>query len=446
VNVRSSFKFTLVLLLLLVGGLVGCSSNDNEDNEKSNNEGNSGGEVSGELEIQYFVGGYGDAWWKNIIEEFEEKYPDVTVIEHAGSNINDEMRTRWISGNPPDFVYLGGAGMNEAKMIEDGQLMELTDWVNEVELDDGSLLMDEFLVPPHKYEDDKVYSIPYIFDTWGIWYDKAWFDREGFEVPTDFDSWMDSMKTIQEKEDISPFTTTGMYAYYFLNGVLHSGFGTVGGDELLADITLGKEGAWTSEEALTVLERVQEIRDAGFIDPGFAGINHTQSQMNFLNHKNAYIPVGFFLPNEMKEDVPEDFEFGFLPPPLNGEDEQMVLIPEVGSFGIAKDAENPEAAKAFGELVFSEANATALAILSGGLPNIKDVDLQDNPDVPPHLKDVDEFVNISDEVELNYLPQQMSEDLRNPIMDALVSFMLGEIDAEDFAQKAEEAAEKYRNK
>lgn len=436
----------LLLVVLIFGGLASCSSNSNSAKDEENKEGSSSeAEIAGELEIQYFVGGYGDAWWKNIIEEFEEKYPDVKVTEHAGSNINEEMKTRWISGNPPDFVYLGGEGMNEATMIEDGLLMDLTDWVKEVELDDGSSLMDSFLVPPHEY-DDKVYSIPYIFDTWGVWYDKDWFDKKDFEVPTDFDSWMDSMEAIKDEEDISPFTTTGMYPYYFLNGVLHSGIGIVGGNELLSDITLGKEGAWTSDEVLKVLKRVEEIRDAGFIDPGFAGINHTQSQMNFLNHQNAYIPVGFFLPNEMKEDVPEDFEFGFLPPPLNKDDEEMVLIPEVGSFGIAKDSKNPEAAKAFAELVFSKENSTALAVLSGGLPNLEDVDLQDNPEVPSYLKDVNEFVNLSDDVELNYLPKQMSDDLRNPIMDALVSFMLGDIDAEEFAQKAEDAAEKYRNK
>src|SRR5699024_5617269 len=213
----------LMLVMLIIGGLVSCSSNSNS-NEDEQIEGNSSanGEISGELEIQYFVGGYGDAWWKNIIEEFEEKYPDVKVIEQAGSNINEEMKTRWISGNPPDFVYLGGEGMNEATMIEDGLLMDLTDWVKNVELDDGEFLMDSFLVPPHEY-DDKVYSIPYIFDTWGVWYDKDWFDKKDFEVPTDFDSWMDSMEEIKDEEGISPFTTTGMYPYYFLNGVLHSG-------------------------------------------------------------------------------------------------------------------------------------------------------------------------------------------------------------------------------
>lgn len=451
-------KGILLLSLLLVMSLfvVACGSNNDENSNvgkgdnnsvsKNNDANDDNQSISGELELQYFVGGYGDAWWKQTIENFKEKYPDVEVIENAGPNINKEMQTRWISGNPPDFVYLGGAEMNEATMVEDGLLMDLTDWIKEIELENGNLLTEELLVQPHVYGDNKNYSVPYIFDTWGVWYDKNWFEDEGFIIPTDFDSWIESMKEIKEKEGIAPFTTTGMYPYYFLNGVLHSGIGIVGGDELLADIMTGAEGAWTSDEVLSVLEKVEKIRDEGLIDPGFAGINHTQSQMNFLGHKNAYIPVGFFLPNEMKEDVPDNFEFGFIPPPLNDSDEPMVLIPEVGSFGIAKDAKNPAAAKAFGEFIFSEENAVNLAVLSGGLPNLKGIDLQNNTDVPQYLKDVNDYVNVSGDVQLNYLPQKMSADLRNPIMDSLVSFLLGEIDAKGFAEEAEKAAEKYRNK
>src|SRR5690625_1475738 len=149
-NIRSLYV-VMLMALLLIGGLVACSSDKPEDegetnqNETTESEGEATGEISGELEIQYFVGGYGDAWWKETIANFKEKYPDVTIVEHAGPNVNKEMQTRWIANNPPDLVYLGGADMNEATMIDDGLLMDITDWINEVELDDGSLLIDEFL-------------------------------------------------------------------------------------------------------------------------------------------------------------------------------------------------------------------------------------------------------------------------------------------------------------
>ena len=60
------------------------------------------GEISGTLEIQYFVGGYGDAWWKWVIEDFKKAYPNVEIVEYAGSDVNETMKPNWISGNPPD--------------------------------------------------------------------------------------------------------------------------------------------------------------------------------------------------------------------------------------------------------------------------------------------------------------------------------------------------------
>src|SRR5699024_12627504 len=78
------------------------------------------GEISGDMEIQYFVGGYGDEWWKKVISDFEEEYPDVNVKQSAGPEINDKMKTRWISEDPPDVVYIDGAGITEAQMVDDG--------------------------------------------------------------------------------------------------------------------------------------------------------------------------------------------------------------------------------------------------------------------------------------------------------------------------------------
>src|SRR5262245_26162538 len=59
--------------------------------------------LSGDFEIQYFVGGYGDKWWKKVIADFQAANPDLKIKESAGPKINEQMKPRWIAGNPPDF-------------------------------------------------------------------------------------------------------------------------------------------------------------------------------------------------------------------------------------------------------------------------------------------------------------------------------------------------------
>ncbi|MGY0692107.1 ABC transporter substrate-binding protein [Virgibacillus sp. FSP13] len=429
---------------------VACSSDDEDakEGDKSNDDNsseNSDGEISGNLEIQYFVGGYGDSWWKEVIGDFQEKYPDVTITEHAGPNINEEMRSRWVSGDPPDVVYIDGAGSSETQMVEDGQLMDLSDWVKDVKLEGGTPLMDSFIVEPAQYDDGNIYSLPLVFDTWGTWYDKALFEEKGYEVPTDFASFMDSMGEIKDGEDIAPFVTTGQYPYYFLRGVLYPAFGAAGGEELLAAVIDGEEGAWTSDPVLEVMKKVEEMQKAGYIDPGFGAINHTQSQMNFLLHDNAFIPVGFWLPNEMEKDTPDDFKYGFIPSPMHDEGEPAAIVPDLRPLAIAKEAENPEAAKAFVEFVFTKEYATLFSEHTGAIMNLTGVDLSTNENVPEYLIDANAMINDPEQVQIYNKPHPMSADLETPISDSLVSLMLGNITAEEFVQEAEKAAKEYRN-
>ncbi|WP_164667999.1 extracellular solute-binding protein [Virgibacillus doumboii] len=437
----AKFVWIAVLALLIVAG---CSDDGSSEDDGSSDDATANdGKVNGTLEIQYFVGGYGDSWWKEVIGDFKEKYPDVEVKEHAGPNINEEMRSRWVSGDPPDVVYIDGAGSSETQMVEDGQLMDLTDWVKELEVD-GTPLMDSFIVPPSDY-DGKVYSLPLVFDTWGTWYDKAWFDENGWEVPSDFESFMSTMGSIQEDADIAPFVTTGKYPYYFLRGVLYPAFGAAGGDELLTSVIKGEEGAWSSDAVLEVMKKVEEMQKAGYIDEGFGALNHTQSQMNFLLHKNAFIPVGFWLPNEMSKDKPEDLQYGFIPSPMNDAGEPMAVVPDLRPLAIAEEAENPEAAKAFVEFVFTKEYATLFSEHTGAIMNLKGVDLSSNENVPQYLIDANAMINDPEKVQIYHKPHPMSADLETPISNSLVSLMLGNISAEEFVEEAEAAAKEYRN-
>ncbi|WP_374704047.1 extracellular solute-binding protein [Salimicrobium jeotgali] len=450
---KKSWKYTFAALLLLVlmvvaGCAPGSGGEENSSEKDSSGSGDSSesggdGEVSGELEIQYFVGGYGDSWWKEVIADFQEEYPDVSIKEHAGPNINEEMRSRWVSEDPPDVVYIDGAGSSETQMVEDGQLMNLSSFLDGIELEDGTPLKDSFIVEPAKY-DGEVYSLPLVFDTWGTWYDSAWFEEKGWEAPENFPDFMETMGTIKDEEDIAPFVTTGQHPYYFLRGMMYPAFGARGGDELLTQTIQGKEGAWSSDEVMEVIKNIEEMQKEGYIDPDFGALNHTQSQMNFLNHDNAFIPVGFWLPNEMAKDKPEDVKYGFIPSPMQKEGEPYAIVPDLRPLAIAEKAENPEAAKAFVEFVYTKEYATSFSEHTGALMNLQGVDLTESDDVPEFLIQANEMINDPDKVQIYQKPHPMSADLETPISNSLVSLMLGNITAEEFVEEAEQASKEYR--
>ena len=402
------------------------------------------GTVSGTLEIQYFVGGYGSDWWEWLVDAFENQYPDVKVVVNAGSDINETMTTRWISENPPDLVYLDGPSVSETTFVEDDLLLDLTDWYQTLTMEDGSLLKDNFLVDPSNYG-GRVYALPIIYDNRCVWYDAAEFAANGWTVPADYDSWIGVMKQIKDETGVAPLGSTGVYPSVFMKGVMYPAFADVGGKDFLMKIIDGEEGAWSSPECLSVMQRLQEIVEAGLIDLNFAGETHTESQMSFLNHKNYFVATGFWLPNEMKGSIPDTFEFGMIPTPMNDAGKPACTIPDIKSVGIARGAKNPTAAKAFLAFMFSPESAIKMAEMAGTSLNLKDIDYAGGNDVPAYLLTATEMLSDPNRCEIVSIDHAMSTDLQNPIGDIINLLLMGEIDADGFCQQAEQIAASYRS-
>ena len=165
-------------LAILIAVLAGCGNNTPTDTQNSNAaspvdnpssvEPSTEKGLEGKLEIQYFVGGYGDTWWKEVISEFEASHPNLEVIQHAGPQINQQMNNRWIAGNPPDVVYIDGDGtFTEKLLVQNEQLMDISEWLETATNAEGELIKDQLIGQPRSY-DGVNYAIPLVFR--GVWY------------------------------------------------------------------------------------------------------------------------------------------------------------------------------------------------------------------------------------------------------------------------------------
>lgn len=396
--------------------------------------------IAGDLEIQYFVGGYGDGWWKEVIGEFKKKYPDVNIKESAGSQINEQMKPRWIQGNPPDVVYIDGAGSNETQMVLDDQLMDITDWVKDAKNVDGEPLTSNLIAPPQDYS-GKNYTIPLVFGSWGTFYDETLFTEKGWEVPKDWDSFLATSEKIKA-DGVYPYIHTGKYPYYVVGGLLNTGFVSENGDnpQILKDQEAAKEGSFKNDAVANTLKKVVDMREKGYFDNASFGMNHTDSQMLFLQHKDAMIPNGLWLENEMKKDVPEGFKFGFIPSVMQKPGGKYVAIPYTSNIAIAKKAKNPDAAKAFIEFIFTKQTAVRWAELTGALMNVKaDLESSGASDV---VKTAMKYFNGSDTIVAPVF--KLSADLEQAENDATIALLQGSITPEEWMDRMEKAAAKVR--
>jgi len=448
---KKTMTGVLVLLMAMLS-LAACGGNDKPNptaapaaptktNEVKATEAPSAEpKISGDFEIQYFVGGYGDGWWKEVIGEFSAMYPELNIKESAGSQINEQMKPRWIQGNPPDVVYIDGAGSNETQMVLDDQLMDITEWIKGAKNVDGEPLVDGLIAPPQDY-DGKHYTIPLVFGSWGTFYDQKLFTDKGWQVPTDWDSFLAVSEQIKAA-GTHPYIHTGKYPYYIVGGLLNSGFVAANGydPQILKDQEAAKENSFNNDAVRSTLNKLVDMRDKGFFDNASFGMNHTDSQMLFLQHNDAMIPNGLWLENEMSKDVPEGFKFGFIPSVMQEAGGKYVAIPYTSNIAIAKKAKNPEAAKAFIEFIFTKQAAVRWAELTGALMNVKaDLESSGASDV---VKTAMNYFNGGDTIVAPVF--KLSADMEQAENDATIALLQGTITPDEFIDRMEKAAAKER--
>lgn len=449
-----------LMLLVLALVLAGCGASNNgagkneptaapatntaapsaqpEESASPTNE----GQLIGEFEIQYFVGGYGDSWWKQAIAEFQALHPELKIKESAGAKINDQMKPRWLQGDPPDFVYIDGAGSNTGQMVRDDQLMDITDWLKDAVNVEGKKIVDLLIAQPEEYEAGKSHAVPFVFGSWGTFYDKALFESKGWQPPTDWDSFLAVGDQIKADGSMDVYIHTGVYPYYINGALLDPTIVAMNNYDtsIIKKINSLEEGIWKSEPVMKALEKMVQLHEKGFINKGSVALNHTDSQMQFLQHKAAFIPNGLWVEGEMASDVPNGFDFGFVPSIGQDSGGKFVANPYTSTVAIAKKAKNPEAAKAFMQFIYTETQAKKWAEMSKAPSNIK-ADLSGTNATRLTIEAAQFYSSpdtvVSPEV---VIPEQLVNERNN----ATMALTEGKITPQQWAERMEEATANAR--
>lgn len=151
--------------------------------------GGGGGSDSGDGSVemtlwQNSTTGPGQQFWKDAIAAFEEENPNVTIKMQSVQNedMDGKLQTALNAGDPPDiFLQRGGGKM--AAMVDAGQLMDLTDLIDDSLKEEIS----EVAFDAETYE-DKIWAMPLSVLPGGFFYSQDAFDAAGItENPTTVD-------------------------------------------------------------------------------------------------------------------------------------------------------------------------------------------------------------------------------------------------------------------
>ncbi len=447
----------LGLIMALALGSVGCSLKKQRVAEKNEGDKNpvkfeySGDEtpLTGKLELQIFVGGFGSEWWEYAISEFQKLNPDLEITAHLDANVNAQMKTRWAKDNPPDFVFLDGTNMPHETWMAEGKLMDLADiyengnvYGTEEKIKDK---VREGLVNYYRGT-DKVYQMPFALSTYGMWYDENLFQQNGWEMPKNYQELLDfSKQTLAD--GTYPFIYTGQYSGYLIMGLL---LPAVASEALATDdldyfydvLNAANEDVFDDPRFVRVMEKLKELADAGCFDQSGLSMNHITSQAAWLKHAAALIPNGLWLESEMRESIPDDFKMRYYPSVLQDADQKTVVIAASNTVGIAANAKNPEAAAAFLRFLYTDDVSKKFVELCYS-PCATTVDVSD-VETTETTKQMIEMLN-SDEITMVAKGDTSWGSVNSTISDSVNRIVSGEYTVEQAIAVVKEATIKKNN-
>ena len=267
----------------------------------------------------FFEGGYGRGYLDNAADIFRAVHPENPMTVEGIQRVGEQLRPRFIGGNPPDVIDNSGAGnLDGPALVAEGELLDLAPLFAAASLDTPGKTFGETLFAGSQDTgqfDGVQYYLNLSYTVSGIWYSKSLFEEKGWTYPTTWDEMLAFCEQLKTEGEMSGWTYQGKYPQYMNFGVLMPLVYKHGGLQVIIDQDNLVPGSFSGPAVEAALKQIQALYTNGYIMPGTEGLTHTESQAEWLQKKAAFIPCGTWLENEMRDLTPEGFDMVVAPVP-----------------------------------------------------------------------------------------------------------------------------------
>ncbi|WP_182201343.1 ABC transporter substrate-binding protein [Paraliobacillus salinarum] len=420
---KKTFAF-LLSLIMLVGALVGCSSESGSEETDSGSE----DEVVKLRMMAYNA----ESTRTTYLKMLDEKLPNIDIEFEfvALDNFNNVLNAQLQAGEGPDIIEVGG----EAKLLAKANyLLDLSD------KDFTSKYADAGLKP---YSiDGGIYATP--LQSWfeGIFYNKKIFEENGVEVPK---TW-DELIAISKKLDENGVKPQIMGAQSW-EPMMKQSIGLVN-NEFYADEANSEfdnkfnEGeAKLAEAWLPAVEEWSKIIDEGILTDDMLGLSYDQALDQFATGKAAMWESGPWAVPTILEKNP-DIELGMFPIPGKEEGPGWLIGGPGSALAINANSEYIDEALKVLEVTATEEAQLALVEDNAGSSFLKGVEV----DLGEIYTDSEEAFKAGNV----YAPWTAVWTSGNPIVQAygksLQEVLAGAKTVEEALQDADETNDNLRN-
>jgi len=318
------------------------------------------------------------SWWTNggeadginaMYEIYKQQNPGVEIINAtvagaAGTNAKTVLKTRLEGGDPPDSWQVH-AGKELTQYVDADKMEPLTAFFAEQGFDK---VMPAGLIEQLKYKGE-IWSVPVnIHRSNVLWYNKKIFDENGLTPPTTFEEFVTVADALKAK-GITPLALGGKDKFetpHLFESVLLGTYGVDDYNKLVA----GDEAMWQDARLAQSAENLKMM--ISYSNEDRASLAWADAAQLVLDGKAGMTIMGdwahgYFLSKGYKVNV----DYGYAPAPGN----VGVFMWLSDSFGLAKNAPNPDQAKAWLAVCGSKEGQDAFNPKKGSIPARTDADV-----------------------------------------------------------------------
>ncbi|MEV7974361.1 extracellular solute-binding protein [Cellulomonas sp. NPDC089187] len=403
--------------------------------------GSGSGEDGGDVSMTFWhnsTTGDGKAYWEDMVSQFEEANPGVTIDVQAIQNedMDGKLQTALNSGDAPD-IFMARGGGKLADVVEAGQVKDLTDLVSDdVKSELGDAAFNAFSV------DGKVYGMPVAVLPGGIYYSKDLFAQAGItETPTTMDELSDAVTALKDA-GIDPIALGAKDAWpaahwYYFFALRECGQDTMTDSASSKDFS---DPCW-----LAAGEDLEEFAGTEPFNNGFLTTTAQQgagSSAGLLaNHQAAMELMGAWEPGVVASLTPDEqplADLGWFPFPAvdGGDGEAGAMMGGVDGYSCSVNA--PDACADFLNFVLSKEGQEAYAEAFQTLPANKEAQ---GVVTTPALQDVLAAYNDAPYVQV-WLDTLYGQNVGNALNTGVVDMLAGKGDAQGIVDAVSAAAAK----
>jgi N-acetylglucosamine transport system substrate-binding protein len=303
-----------------------------------------------EIEVAVFQGGFGLDFFEQCAREYEQLHPNVKIRLWGHPHVWEQLMPRFSAGKPPDLSWPGW-GMNLWELVFGGQLLPWDDYLQQNAYGSDRKWVDTFnqsILSQQRYK-GKAYILPHNIGAFGWYYNRKMFRENGWAVPKTYEELLELCEKIKATH-VAPVTFTGRYPQYAMQGMFLPWAVSAGGIQVYRDAQNLVPGAWQHPAFLRAAQTIMDMKKRGYFQNGCIGMNHTESQMEFLVGRAAMIMCGTWFHSEMKNVMPADFEAEFMlcPPYSDSKTDGTYVYASVdGQWVLPAKGKNPDIAADF---------------------------------------------------------------------------------------------------